>query len=67
MSNSPSFKVAKLRKRIFCPAFIQDKQLATFTWRPSALSRWYIKCQLHLGLSNDELNDQRGKIGKDAE
>ncbi|MCJ1243675.1 hypothetical protein MMC30_000872 [Trapelia coarctata] len=47
--------VAELRKRLFCAAFIQDKQLATFTGRPLALSRRYIRYQLSLGLSDEEL------------
>ncbi|MCJ1475702.1 hypothetical protein MMC13_004365 [Lambiella insularis] len=54
-TNSPSFMVSELRKRMFTAAFIQDKQLATFTGRPPALSRRYSVCQLPLDLTDQEL------------
>ena len=47
--------VAELRKLIFVAAFIADKQLATFTGRPPALSRRYSVCQLPLDLTDVEL------------
>ncbi|MCJ1384382.1 hypothetical protein MMC17_007498 [Xylographa soralifera] len=54
-TNSPSTMVAELRKLIFVAAFISDKQLATFTGRPPALSRRYSVCQLPLDLTDVEL------------
>ncbi|MCJ1435040.1 hypothetical protein MMC27_004410 [Xylographa pallens] len=54
-TNSPSLMVAELRKLIFVAAFISDKQLATFTGRPPALSRRYSVCQLPLDLTDVEL------------
>ena len=47
--------VSELRKRIFCAAFATDKQLATFTGRPPALSRRYCNCQLPLDLTEAQL------------
>lgn len=54
-TNSPSFMVAELRKHIFAAAFIQDKQLCTFTGRPPTLSRRYSVYQLPLDLTSQEL------------
>ena len=54
-TNSPSFMVAELRKRIFSSAFAQDKQLATLTGRPPALSRRYSNFQLPLDISDEDL------------
>ena len=47
--------VSELRRRLFCSVFITDKQLATFTGRPPALSRRYSTCQIPLDLSDDEI------------
>ena len=47
--------VSEFRRRLFCYVFITDKQLATFTGRPPALSRRYTTCQIPLDLSDDEI------------
>ena len=47
--------VAELRKRIFSSAFAQDKQLATLTGRPPALSRRYSNFQLPRDISDEDL------------
>ncbi|MCJ1405796.1 hypothetical protein MMC11_009026 [Xylographa trunciseda] len=67
-TNSPSVMVAELRKLIFAAAFIQDKQLATFTGRPPALSRRYSVCQLPVDLTDMELmaDDEELKVIMDT-
>ena len=64
IGNSPSFKVSELRKRILCSAFATDKQLATYTGRPPALSRRYCNCQIPLDLTDEQLEAEGEELAE---
>jgi len=62
LATSPSFLVCDLRKNIFMSAFGMDKQLATVTGRPPALSRRYCAVQLPVDLDDEELMAEGGEL-----